>query len=700
VKKTTRISDTLRLLFDIETDGLLDSVTKVHCLHIKNLDSGEVHRFNSQTPDGIRRGLEMLDKATLLVGHNIIDYDLPVLLKIYNWQPRIGVTIEDTLVISRLIWTNISDLDWARKDFPTSLIGRHSLKAWGHRLGVRKGTFGETTNWEFWTQEMDDYCAQDLEVNHALINKIASLNYSASAIALEIEFATIISRMSRHGFRFDSQAAGKLHAVLVEKRDDLVAKLRAIFPSTYLEMKTPAYWIGEKIVSVYGFPTETEEVRYPTKGAASKAGARNIRRGPNKVKEIPFNPASRDEIANRLKERGWAPTAFTETGKAEVNDDILEAIGTPEAKMLAEYMMIDKRLGQLASGKQSLMFHDKHGRIHGQVNTNGAVTGRCTHFNPNVAQIPRVGNPYGKEFRSLFRADEGHVLVGSDASGLELRMLGHFLARFDGGEYADIVVNGDVHSKNRELFGYPADKPGEKIERNYAKTTIYAMIYGGGDEKIGSIRPMTREEIEQYLEDESGCKAAAKRLIKDDRDPDDRTIAMMLKGADIKRRFMKNLPAYESLMDSVRLVCYRHDPSLRGAWKAKLAQEAADRLEAKGFPVPKAVGYLRGVDGRRLHVRSDHSALNTLLQHAGAIAVKKATCIFVQRMCDMGYIFGKDFMIVAHVHDEWQTSCRPDIAQLVGETAVASIKEAGEFFKFRVPLTGEFCIGSNWAETH
>ncbi len=692
----------MRLLFDIETDGLLDKVTKVHCIVTRDLDTGVISRFNTNTDYGIEDGLAHLELADELYGHNIIDYDLRVLRKLHDWYPAPSVTLRDTLVISRLIWTNLQETDWKLKgSFPTDMIGKHSLKAWGYRLGVRKGTYGETTDWKEWTPQLEEYCVQDLEVNYALIQKIESLNYSQQAIELEMEFAAIISEMTAHGFRFDSEAAGRLYAQLVEKRDALVPKLRTIFPPTYVEMKSPQYW-------EVSFTNDDHEggLHYPTKGLAQKAvrqgGWKNtqITKGPNKVKEILFNPSSRDEIARRLMEKGWVPTELTDTGKPEISDETLEAIGTPEAKQLAEYMLLQKRIGQLATGKQALMGCVRGDRIHGKVNTNGCVTGRCSHFSPNLAQVPKPTSPYGPEFRSLFLPDKGHVLVGADASGLELRVLGHFLARYDNGEYADVVVNGDVHTKNQQVFGYP---PG-KAWRDKAKTTIYAKLYGAGGEKLGTIAGVAEEEIEEFKKDTDGWDRVVEKLHKDKRQYDDRTVATILKGEDIGSRLLSGIPAFACLSAAVSISATDPEVLKSNSWKAqwikKKYREWVRTLRDAGFPVPKPLGYLRGIDKRILHVRSPHAAMNTVFQSAGALIMKMAVCLWYRKCIAKGWKCGPDFAAVVMVHDELQFSSRPEIAEESGEMFVQSITEAGEFFGFRVKLAGEYKIGANWFATH
>jgi DNA polymerase I-like protein with 3'-5' exonuclease and polymerase domains len=198
-------------------------------------------------------------------------------------------------------------------------------------------------------------------------------------------------------------------------------------------------------------------------------------------KTVEFNPRSHDHIAERLiAQRGWQPEEYTETGKPQTDGDILEVLGKqwPECATLARHGEIQKIIGMVAEGKTAYLKVVKNGRIYGRVVTNGAVTGRCSHKEPNLGNIPRR-SPLGKRVRQLFVSIPGFRLVGSDAKGLEIRMLAHFLAKFDGGAYAKIAVESDPHVYHQGLAGLPT--------KDNAKTFFYGWLYGAGDTKIGLI---------------------------------------------------------------------------------------------------------------------------------------------------------------------------------------------------------------------
>lgn len=592
-----------RFLFDIETDGLLDQLTKVHSLVIIDLDTEEMGSYADRAGySPIEAGLEVLKGADLLVGHNIQDFDIPALHKVYGFT--FDGEIHDTLILSRLIWSDLkhNDFRFAEKnpEFPKNLIGSHSLKAWGYRLSNLKDEYDG--GWAEWSMEMQDYCEQDTRSNLTLYQKIMSKKPSAESIKLEHDFAAVIRLQEKQGFNFNETAAEKLLASLQVRQAELEAELQAAFPPW--EIKEPF------------IPKVNNKARGYVKGQLTY-----------KVKEIVFNPASRDHIADRLQKlRGWKPKDFTSQGKPKVDETVLEELDYPEAKLLNEYLLINKRIGQLATGANAWLKLVKDGKIHGRVNTNGAATGRCTHNKPNIAQVPSVGAPYGAECRALFHAPAGYKLVGADLSGLELRCLAHYMARFDGGAYGDVVVNGDIHTQNQQAAGLPT--------RNNAKTFIYGFLYGAGPAKIGSIV--------------NGSEKEGRKLI---------------------NKFMKATPAIKLLRESV-------------------------------LAAVKKNGHLKGLDGRMLPIRSEHAALNTLLQSAGAILSKKATVILYENLTRMGYIWGVDYAQVAHVHDEVQLIAREEIADVIGQEAVKSFQQAGEYYNFRCPITGEYKVGNDWAETH
>jgi len=689
------------LLCDIEADGLLDTITTVHSLCCKEYETGEVWSFADQPGyHSIREGLDFLSAADPLVFHNGQKYDIPALQKVYGdaCPIRDDERHYDTLTISNLIWTDLKERDFRQRKtgknrkMPGQMIGRHGLEAWGYRLGVNKDSFGKQTDWSDWSEEMQRYCEQDVEVTEALWSLIRNQNYSEEAIRLEHDFRRVIFQQEQHGWPFDEESAIQLYAELSAKRQELEQRLQETFPARVEEMKVPAYYRVESEAWDTSFLTDTKkEAQAECRQRGWKPKDYSILPGPPRTKEHPFQPSSRDQIAERLVERhGWKPAKFSEkTGKPTADESVLEQLDYPEIPDLLEYLLVDKRIGQIAEGKEAWLKAVHNGRIHGEVATNGTVTGRCSHRRPNVAQTPASKVPYGDRCRSLWTVLPGYKLVGGDASGLELRDLAHFLGKYDDGRYAKVVVEGDVHTANQEAAGLPT--------RDKAKTFIYAFIYGAGDYKIGTITGVTPEEVKRFKGQSKAWQSARKSLERQMSNPTDRDVALVLKGRKLKAEFLKRTPGLEELIAAIK-------------------RAAGFRLQRKGDREwwekdPNARrSHLIGLDGRSLFIRSAHSAPNTLLQSAGALIMKQSLVILDGWLRQGGYLLYEypsrtkpgdyDVAYVGNIHDEIQMMVKAEYAEAVGRMIPAAISAAGEYFDFRCPLTGEYQIGDNWSQTH
>jgi DNA polymerase I-like protein with 3'-5' exonuclease and polymerase domains len=434
--------------------------------------------------ESIERGLLELQKADRIVGHNVIDFDIPALKKLYGFSPPL-VKVLDTLVVSRCVFPDLRNDDFGRNKFDKALVGSHSLKAWGHRMGsTTKLTYGEEDNaFEAYNEEMRKYCERDVIVTQLLYDYLFKQNPSREMIAIEHWFKFVISMQERHGFKFDMDKADVLTAKLMGIRAKLTTDLQDQWKPTEVEMKSPSGWSleikMEDGVEIISRKTKNELKQELKSRGLKQTLVKDAKKQGNAVKEIPFNPGSRKQIAERLMGLGYELPTENDGVSYKVDESVLRGIDHPIAEDLLSYLLVQKRLGQLAEGQQAWLKLQKNGVIHGKVNTNGAVTGRCTHQTPNVAQVPSVRAEYGAECRELFTVRNGYKLVGCDASGLELRMLAHYMAFYDRGEYAKIVTEGDVHTVNQKAAGLET--------RDQAKTFIYALLYGAGDEKIGNI---------------------------------------------------------------------------------------------------------------------------------------------------------------------------------------------------------------------
>ena len=594
------------ILFDCETNGLIPEMTVMHCIAamiIQDGVQGDIILYDKSV--GYKKILTELSTADRLVAHNAGGFDIPALKKLFPGWTYTG-EVFDTLVLAQGIWNDIINSDYGRQKigFPKKLMGSHSLEAYGYRLGELKGEYGKKENaWEVYTPAMGEYCKQDVVVLHKLYNRIIE-KAPEKMLRLENEFAKYIRMQEERGVYFDEKEAIKLMLDLKEKKEEIEKELQKAFPPVYQPVK-------------FG-------MTFTARGKSKKMPG--LEKGSEycKIQLQEFNPGSRQQIAERfIKKYGWQPTESSDKGNITVNEAVLACLEYPEAKLLNEYLLLDKRIGMISDGQAAwLKLVTKEGRIHGRVRTAGAVTGRCTHSNPNLAQVPASHSPYGERCRELFTVPRGYRLVGCDASGLELRCLAHYLARYDKGEYANIVLHGDIHTANQQAAGLPT--------RDMAKTFIYGWLYGAGAVKLGSIVGGGAEE-----------------------------------GGRLQSKFMKKFPAIKELKDAVAVVV-------------------------------KEKKSVRGLDGRTMNVRSEHSALNMLLQSAGALVMKRWLIEVMREVLKRGL----DACPVLSVHDEAQFEVREDQAEELAKICEESMPKAGEYFKFRIPIQGEAKIGDNWNNTH
>lgn len=579
------------IITDIETNGLLNTVSKFWCAWCYDYSNGSWEGFTevNQYVDYLE---SKVSEGYRLVFHNGIKYDIPAIKILIKRQLKFDPRecVLDTLVMARLIYTQIKDIDAGllrSGRLPKKLYGSHSLKAWGYRLNKLKGTYGEQKEaWDNFSEEMYEYCKQDVNVTADLFKLLFDKHYPEKAIKLEHNIAWVMAKQERNGFIFDYPKAVSLYATLSDKRDEIRSKL----------VETFGTWKKHT-----GFKTYKRDnakrgivagVSYPV------------------YEEVVFNPNSREHIAKVLIERGWKPTEFTETNKPKVDEDTLQsASNIPETALILEYLLIQKRISQLAEGdyawlKMAEKEEDGTYKIHGSVNPNGAVTGRASHSFPNVAQVPAGHSPYGKECRELFTVPRGWFECGTDASGLELRCLANFLYPYDKGEYGDVILNGDIHTHNQKMAGLPT--------RDMAKTFIYGLLYGAGNEKIGSIVGGTSAE-----------------------------------GKTLKDKFMKGLPAYKKLTKAIHDALVEDERFVGGKNIVKWRKRS--HWENHKLDITHC---LVGLDSRILYCRSPHSALNLLLQSAGALICKQWVVFWEETMRKRGYKHGfdGDFALMAWVH--------------------------------------------------
>ena len=544
----------MKVVLDIETDQLDASV--VNCIVAKNIDTNVSTVFDPSNMHVFKNWSKDIEQYIM---HNGLSFDAPVLNRL------LGTNIKPSQVLDTLILSQL---------FNPLREGGNGLKAWGDRFNFPKG---EINNFAKYTDELRKYCMQDVEITHKLYNhlKKEGKGFSKSSIHMEHQVRVIIDQQEKNGFYLDVKKAMCLHNTLLDEANDLEKWGRIYFDPTRKDLKT-------------------------------------------KTKYIPFNIGSRQQIADRLMDIGWKPKKHTEKGNVIVNEEVLDGINLPEAKKISRYLLLQKRIAQIKSWIDAC--DDTDGRVHGRVHTLKTITGRMAHHSPNMAQIPAVRSPYGKECRDCWTVENPytHSIVGTDASGLELRCLAHLM---NDANFTEEVLNGDIHTANMKMAGIS--------DRDQAKTFIYAFMYGAGASKIGKIVGKGAKE-----------------------------------GQELMNRFLSNMPSLKRVRDSVT----------NSATKGKI----------------------KGIDGRLLHVRSPHSALNTLLQGAGAVVCK----LWLINMNKRIQASGVDAKLVASIHDEYQYEVAKKDVQKFGSITKDAMKDTEQQLQMKCPLDNEWKEGTTWAQTH
>ena len=545
---------TRTVFIDIETDSL--DATKIYCA--VTLEGGKYIEWSSGTT---LQGY--LDDA-IVVAHNGLSFDFPVLAKLWNVRLKLE-NMRDTLVLSMM-------------DNPAR-EGGHSLKSWGERLGSAKIDFDDFSQY---TEEMLEYCKQDVKLCSQVYNYLQHTlqEFSPRSVSDEHRMRIVADRISHNGFGLDKDKAVLLYNSLVIEQEQIEKECRNLFPTIV-------------------------EERY-----SEKTGKRL------KDRVIEFNPASRQQIAERLIKLGWVPRDLTPTGQPKVDEKTLAKCKIPVAETLATYFMLQKRSALVRSWVKACT---DQGRVHCKYRTLGAITNRMSCVDPNLQQVPAVRVEYGKECRELFTAGQGNKLLDTDAAGLELRVLAHYM---DDDKFTKEVLEGDVHTANQNMAGLD--------NRDQANTFIYALLYGAGDAKIGAV-----------------VNGSAKD------------------GAELRARFMANMPAYKRLSEAV----------IR-----------------KG----ESEGKLKALDGRVLRVRSGHASLNTLIQGSSAVLMKK-WFMYVDHHLRRRKLQSK---IVAMIHDELVLeSCEKDV-DASKECVILSISQVNKAYDLRCRLDCDVQVGDNWSEIH
>tara|TARA_R110000787_G_scaffold139071_1_gene252728 strand:+ start:225 stop:1949 length:1725 start_codon:yes stop_codon:yes gene_type:complete len=568
---------------DIETDDI--DATVVWCIAVHNIDTDQAITFAGPCLNLFKPWLE--SEADCLIFHNGISFDVPVLERLLDIDFG-SVSIEDTMIMSQL--------------YKPRLEGGHSLSAWGDRLGFTKG---DHTDWSCFSPEMLDYCIRDTKVTTKLYKYLLAKGLSSDAKDLEYDIKKQCVLQERTGWYFNLKDAIGLLQDINEDLKKAEEKVHKTFvPLPVWKSKKPV----EQRFKIDSTRTKYYQDEVDLQCHTNEDGDYGYWHYPE------LNLGSRQQVGRHLVHYGWKPTVLTETGLPKVDESTLKDVNIPEAQVIARYLMLQKRQGQVSSWVEE--YNHKTGRIHSRVHTMGTVTHRMSSSNPNLQQVTASGKEYGSQMRGLFTVPEGKVIVGADLSGLELRCLAHYMK--DEG-YTKEILSGDIHTANQKAAGLST--------RDESKRFIYAYLYGGGDDLIGKIC--------------GGGKVLGKK---------------------IKSDFLSNTPALATLRKDI---------------------EVASRK-----------GWIKTLDGRRVYVRSPHSALNFLLQSAGSIIAKRSWAIFHSLSKHL------DYKQLGVIHDEIQIECDPSDANEIGGLVVKAMECTTKYYKLNCPITGEYKVGKSWNETH
>jgi DNA polymerase-1 len=653
-----------------------------------DVDTGE--EFLARPAD-LDAFVHLLARADELIGHNIAGFDLPLLDRFYP-NVKLPKRIFDTIAVSRqqffttimgrtIEFRNAAGRSEAAREarYPKRLLPPqklHNLESWGFRLQFFKDTMLKDLGvQEEFTEELLQYCLRDVQLAQHLYHWLRANPGKRGwpvpeyeAMVAESQFTYLITKQELNGVGFDEEAAGRLYSKLAGRRAELEVELKKFFPAWWApkpvakeEEPTP---IAEGLElelrtgdAAYAVPRRTYRVPYPNMLAGRSTGCPFT-----PVELVELNPRSLDQIAERLQTiYGWKPKAYNDDGSVKMDEAVLADLDYPPMALVREHILVQKRIAQLAEGKEAWLKHARAGRVHGRVFATGTRTSRCSHSKPNLGQVPTVDAPYGMECRGLFRPTRpGWVQIGADASGIELRMLAHRLAFWDRGAFAEILLKGDPH---REWM-----KATAIYFRKNQKTCTYAFLYGAGDAKLGKIRLVDWNEAWEHVLDEHG------------------KLKYVGPGNGLAKEKPPSAKFEEALGADARSGLMRHVAGL----------DELTKLLQKKF----RQRWLRGIDGRVIPVETQHGALNDLLQSDAGIAMKHAKIVVVELLAEQGLELGRDYAFMLNVHDEWQFEAPPENAEIVGQTAVRAITTTGERLGVRIRLDGEYKIGNTWAETH
>ena len=473
----------MQVIFDIEADNFYQQCTTIHCIALVRIGIDEEPLlFDSSN---IHQGLEILSQADTLIGHNIINYDIPVLEKLYS-DYKFTHNVLDTINLSCIRYP---------------LMHNHSLETFGKLYGFEKTnplTGKEYTNeewkqrkkikaeaWNVYTEEMGAYCKQDVRITQLLLWNLQPDTIDKFTIDLSNNFAWIIAQQIRTGCLIDKENLEKLNEQILKDETEAREELVKMLPN-FIDYDFKIYKRNNQNKDIKAGDIEVQEI------------------------ETPFNLNSTQHWIRYLSEKyNYVPPKVRRKGKEEpttcLDDEVLETLDYPEVKHLLRYKTATKIRGMIYSNPNSIYnLLDDNNVIHGSVMTEGTKSGRCSHNNPNLATMPGVRTDdngiiyglqgkYAHEVRSLFKARPGYKFIGFDAKALEICCLAHYL---NNKEFIKEVEFGDIHTWTQNTTGLRT--------RKQAKTYMYAQLYGAGLQKLvdnlsDSDKKYTKEDVKKFI---------------------------------------------------------------------------------------------------------------------------------------------------------------------------------------------------------
>ena len=621
-----------RLIFDIETDGLLFQCTKMWIISTIDIDT-KVQKYWLGTDTG---WIDYLNEATLLVGHNIINFDLPALEKLYGWKPKASVNLHDTLLISQIL---------NYKRFPS---GSHSMEAWGVHLGYPKQ---EHEDWSQYSEEMKQRCLTDVQLNQriydVLLKELKKVAENAPQIKTYLKaehyVAKWCSKATVEGWPFKLDEAKALFARMDKELNETRGKL---LPK-----------LGSKTVAV----DKAKGVVEPKIPKWTKIGAYNhhvaswfgidpytgqdedrLVEGPySRVEFVALDLDSSDDVKIFLFRNGWEPTEWnykkgeldSEGNKIKtspkITEDSLEFLGG-DGKLYVDFLSTKSRYGVLKTWIENT---DGNNRLHGECFTIGTPSMRARHN--IIANIPSGEAAWGKEIRSLFGCLPGWSFIGADSSGNQARGLAHYL---QSEEFIDVLLNKDIHQYNADILTniLASMRLKHVVPRAIAKRILYAFLFGAAGAKLW-----------MYIFGVSDKQ----------------------KGNKLKREFIKAVPGFKDLTDKLENIY--------------------------GSTSKFGEGYIPGIAGNRIYCDSFHKLLVYLLQ-----ACEKATCSAALMLTMINLEKENiPYIPLIMYHDEIDFMVPEEHAERAASIAKKAFKDGPELFGIKI-MDGEAKIGKDWFTCH